>query len=490
MAKQRRGGNRPAKPGIVGAEKMAAMTTDSFANTAARVGWGTENQQSGSGYTLTYQTKQRISLEAAYRGSWIVAKAVDAVAEDMTRAGVEIAGLEPDQVTMIERALTRMQVWDKLCDAIKWSRLYGGAIAVMLIDGQDLSTPLRVEGIGQGQFKGLLVLDRWMVSPPVGDVITEFGPEMGRPANYQVLAVTCGLPSGNIHHSRCIRLEGCDLPHFQRMTENGWGLSILEPMWDRLVAFDSATNGAGQLTYKAHLRVMKVPNLRDIVAQGGQALKGLEAQLKFMRLSQTNEGLTVIDAADDFQAHQYSFSGLSDVLMQFAQQLSGATGIPLTRLFGQSPAGLNATGEGDMEAYHDSILHNQERRLRTGLHNLLSVIAMSELGQALPDDFGFEFRNLQQMSEAEKSGIATATVDAVTKAVESGLIDRAQGMRELKAAAPNTGMFGDISQESIDSAEQQEPPTPDLTDMGAPDEQAPSGSLFERVLARARKVLH
>jgi len=43
-----------------------------------------------------------------------------------------------------------------------------------------------------------------------------------------------------------------------------------------------------------------------------------------IRVMQSNEGLTLIDAADKFETHTYSFSGLSDVLMQFAQQLSGA----------------------------------------------------------------------------------------------------------------------------------------------------------------------
>jgi hypothetical protein len=43
-------------------------------------------------------------------------------------------------------------------------------------------------------------------------------------------------------------------------------------------------------------------------------------------MAQTNEGITVLDAEDDFDTHQYSFSGLSDVLIQFAQQLVGRNG--------------------------------------------------------------------------------------------------------------------------------------------------------------------
>ncbi|MFX8211283.1 phage portal protein, partial [Acinetobacter baumannii] len=79
-------------------------------------------------------------------------------------------------------------------------------------------------------------------------------------------------------YSRVIRLEGDDLPYYQRIAENGWGLSVLEPLWDRLIAFDSASVGAGQLVYKAHLRTYSVDGLRNIIAAGGDALKGLMSQ--------------------------------------------------------------------------------------------------------------------------------------------------------------------------------------------------------------------
>jgi hypothetical protein len=48
--------------------------------------------------------------------------------------------------------------------------------------------------------------------------------------------------------------------------------------------------------------------------------------------------MTLMDKSDDFQTHSYSFAGIADVILRFAEQVSGATGIPLVRLFGQSPS--------------------------------------------------------------------------------------------------------------------------------------------------------
>ena len=153
----------------------------------------------------------------------------------------------------------------------------------------------------------------------------------------------------------------------QRIAENGWGQSVLERLWDRLIAFDSVTQGAAQLVYKAHLRTYAVEGLREIIGIGGKALDGLVKQIEMIRMYQSNEGMTLMDSKDKFEAHQYSFSGLSDMMLQFGQQISGALGIPLTRLFGQSPAGLNSTGESDIRMYYDNVKQEQERRLRVGV---------------------------------------------------------------------------------------------------------------------------
>lgn len=465
-------------------------TNDSFANFQARLGWGTDNQSSASQYTLTYQSRNRINLEAAYRGSWIVRAAVDAMPEDMTRCGIEMSGLDPEDISLLERDMMRMAVWDALCDNGKWANLYGGSLAVMLIEGQDFETPLRVEAIGKDQFKGLLILDRWMVSPPVGEVVTDFGPDMGKPVFYNVIADYAAIPKAKIHYSRVIRLDGMDLPFYQRVSENGWGLSVLEPMWDRLIAFDSASVGAGQLVYKAHLRTMSVEGFRDIVAAGGPALAGLKASMDFIRLAQTNEGLTVIDGKDKFETHQYSFAGLSDMLLQFAQQLCGALGMPFTRLFGQSPTGLGATGEGEMKQWEEKVKQQQERRLRNPLHRLLSVMSMSTLGAPLPDDFGFEFRSLQEMNELEKSDIAVKKVDAVTKAVDAGVQKASSAMKDLKASSQVTGLFSSITDEDINEAEEQEKNAPPPGEMDLPDMSkltGDSGSALDWIRKRIRK---
>jgi len=440
-------------------QTIDTATNDGFANLTARMGLQGGNIASDATYVFDPLTKNRLKLEAMYRGSWVVGAAVDTMAEDMTRAGITIKGSDdPQQIEQMNSALTRTGVWYALTELIKWSRLYGGAIALIVIDGQDPSTPLNMDTISKGQFKGLKVYDRWQLQPAVNDLV-QGGMYDGLPAYYDVTAGIANGPRMRIHYTRAIRMIGIQLPLYQAIVEMGWGESVIERLYDRLVAFDTATAGAMNMLQKAHLRTVRISGLREVLAAGGQAEENLMTMFYHMRDLQNNEGITLLDKDDEFATTSYTFSGLSDMILQFGQQISGALGIPLVRLFGQSPAGLSSTGESDMRMYYDSISAQQESRLRDGIYRVLQVLHRSLFGVAAPVNLDFDFTSLWQTGAKEKADIAAVVADTVVKVFEAGIIDQPTAMMELRAAAEATDIFSNISQADIDEA-QLEPPPP------------------------------
>ena len=448
---------------VGGKIKQSEITTDSFSNFVARIGIQTGNLSSQGYYDLgPFITRNRLELEAAYRGNWLVGKIVDCVAEDMTRDGITMnSEMEPDDISKLNVALSTFGVWHDICSGLKWGRLYGGALCVMMIDGADYSKPLNIDAIGKDKFKGLAVLDRWMVQPSMGELIKDLGKDMGKPLYYEAMPGVSTFPAMKIHHSRVLRFEGVELPYYQKLFENLWGLSVVERILDRLMAFDSATLGAAQLLYKAHLRVLKIKNFREALTAGGAAETAMMKQFRYIQLMQSNEGLTVLDAEDDFDTHSYSFAGVSDALQQFGQQVSGGEEIPLVRLFGQSPAGFS-TGETDIRNYYDSINKRQKNDLRHQLDKLLAVMSKSVLGKPLPEDFEFDFVSLWQLSETEKSQIAQTDSTTIKGVVDDGLISKSTGLKELVQLSRITGRFTNITEEDIEAAENEPPPSSGL----------------------------
>ena len=462
--------NRELKADIKAREKMIKdqsptadakkKVADSFVNFSQSLGIGTDNPMSSSSYGFNPITRIRTQLEWIHRGSWLGGVAIDVVAEDMTRAGVDVlGGMDPADMETLNEAVVTLGIWSKIKENTQWSRLYGGSIAVMLIDGQDPSTPLRLERVGKGQFKGLLVLDRWMVEPSLNLLVTELGPDLGLPMFYTVTADAPALPRSKIHYSRVIRQVGITLPYWQRVQENLWGLSIIERLYDRMVMFDSATTGAGQLVYKSYLRTVKIKGLRELIAAGGQMYQGLVNQINFMKRYQSIEGITLLDGEDEMiEGGANGFGGLADALTQFGQQLSGALQIPLVRLFGQSPSGFNS-GDSDIRLYYDDIKQQQESCLKVGVTRVYRAIAQSE-GLKIPDGFKIEFRSLWQLSEKEKSEIAVNNVGAVVQAQEAGLISDQTAAKELRQSGHQTGVFTNITDQEIEAMSETIDPPP------------------------------
>lgn len=447
-----------------GSPQLGAVTHDSFVNFAHKMGIGADNALSSAGYGFNPISRNRILLEWIHRGSWIGGLVVDVIADDMTRRGAEFATeVPPEDGEVIERTVGAYNIWGQFNETIKWGRLYGGAIAVALLDGQDFREPLRIHTTGPGQFKGMLVLDRWMVEPSLEDLVTDLGPYLGLPKYYRVTAAAPALRGQVIHYSRVMcRHSGVELPYQQRLQEMLWGTSVLERLYDRMVAFDSASTGAAQLVYKSYLRTLSIDGLRDLIAAGGKALDGLTAYVDMMRRFQGIEGVTLIDVKDKYEQQTHgAFSGLSDALVQFGQQLSGAAQIPLVRLFGQSPAGLSSTGESDLTTYYDHIKRLQQKDLHHGVTMAYQLVAMSR-GIKLPDNFAVEFKPLRELDDAAKSTIAQENGNTVTGAYEAGLISQQTALKELRQASKRTGVFTNITREDIAVADMTvEPPAPE-----------------------------
>jgi len=433
-------------------KKQTQDIVDSFQNLPANLGIGTNNLMTGSRYALNPITRVRLDLELRYRGSWIAAAAVDLPAEDMTRSGISLTNIPCELADELQEEMIELNIWGTLCEALKWSRLFGGSLLYIMIDGQDPSTPLNMDSIDVGQFKGLMSLDRWQVSPSVSDVVVELGPNFGLPRYYDILASkVLSNTVTRVHHSRMIRFIGIDLPFQQRITEMGWGESVLERLDDRLVAFDSGTMGASQMLYKAHLRTLKVGGLRQLTASGGQALKGLKEQLAFMRIAQSNEGLTVLDATDEFDTYQYNFAGLRDILLTLAEQISGSLQIPMVRLFGQEPGGLSSDGDSALHTYYDNLSKQQELRLRRPIAKIIDLTCRTLTGEGLPKGSRFHFNSLWQMTETERADVASKDTSTIIAALTAQLIDIQTAQIELRNLSNINKVFSNIPDQDTDN---------------------------------------
>lgn len=436
-------------------EMPRGLTADTFSNVLARLGFGTPNLMEGTEYPLTRITQNYQLLNSLYRNHWVIRNVVDTIPEDMTRNWITLrTDMPPEATDKIDRIWRRWRIKEKILHGLKWGRLYGGAVGLIMISGHEdiLDQPLDLDMIMPGAFKNIMIIDRWTGAYPSEKLVEDINNvEFGLPMHYEIT-----LENGQVtkvHHSRVLRFMGRQLPYWESLAEVHWGASEIEIVFEELKKRDNTSFNIAQLVFLANLRVMKMGSLGQDLAIGNEQMqKDLYNTLQAQNWLMSNMGLYVMDKEDSLETHQYTFSGLSDIYENFMLDLAGACKIPVTKLFGRSPAGLNATGESDMQNYYETVQQSQETTLSPILDKLLPIICMSELG-TLPDDLDYDFNPIRTPDDKEVADLAKNKTEAITTAFTSGIISQKIALKELKQLSDSIGMFTNITDEDIEAAD-------------------------------------
>lgn len=434
-------------------QNTQVMTMDAFSNPMFRLGFGTQAPLEATEYPLTRLTDNYARLNSMYRTGGILQSIIDIVPADMLREWFTLSDIENDQQAEFDRVVLKTQVRDRLDEGLRWGRLYGGAVAVILIKGHEnsLDKPLSVESILPDSFAGLLILDRWSGVFPGAEIVTDMqDPDFGLPEYYEIRSGEGQRLIARVHHSRILRFTGRNLPYLEKIAEMYWGESEIEPVYDDIVLYDSVMANMGNLTFQANCETMAIKNLEQLFAVGSvEQQKRFWAMMQAQSVAKSNFGTRLIDQDTQVSTQQYTFTGFNYVVDAVQTNLSAKTHIPVTKLFGRSPAGMNATGESDMQNYYDYIDGLRESRLRPVLERLVPIIAMSSWGK-VPEDMGIVFPPLWTPTATEVAQIAAAKSQAIIAAHQSGLLTVGAAMAELKKLSDETGMFDTIDDELIE----------------------------------------
>lgn len=425
-------------------EKTLLSALDGYSNAAAFLGDDSPLLAAGT-FRMKGLTAQTRLLTAAYRENWLAKRIIDMPSEDMTRAWYKLSTSQSEEkLHQLARLEARHSVKQELTNAIRWGRLYGGSIAVMVIRGEEkeLDQPLDMNLLGKNCFQGLLVLDRAQGIAPSYDLVKDLDdPDFGLPEYYTVDLDMGEKRSVKIHHSRVLRFVGRELPRQETIAENYWGASELEHVWEELLKRSATSANIAQLVFQANVTTLKMGHFGEHMAFGSEHQKQriMEAIEQENRM-RTSYGLQLLSAEDTMETHSYSFGGLSDIYEAFMMDMAGAAEIPATKLFGRSPQGFNATGEADLRNYYDMIAQMQERIVRPALEKLLPVMAVSCWGE-VPEDLEIIFEPVMTSSATERAELVQKLSGDVIEGFKCGLFTKEQAIAELKRRGEELGVY-------------------------------------------------
>lgn len=436
--------------------------------------YGTERDSTES---YTYRPDgydSEMMLTNNYMSNGLFAKIIDRPAEEALKHGFDLGIKDKDIENYIEGKLDTLEWESKASEAIKWARLYGGALIVMLVnDGGTLLDPLNWNNVMS--IDELLVFDRTVVQPDYNGLYS-YNPtpgsqsKFGKPEYYKVSSM-----KGNftVHESRCLIFKNGVLPEKTNMTEyRYWGVPEYHRIKRQIRSAITSHGNGDKLLEKCVQAIYKMKGLSATL----MTEEGEDQVLKRMQIIDMARGILnsmLIDAdGEDYDFKQMSLSGVKDLLDASCNMLSAVTDIPQTILFGRSPAGMNSTGESDMENFYNMVERVQKLNLKSNGRVLIDLIIMEGYkAKKIHDipDYKVGFVKLWSLSEKEQAELEKVKADTEyvkaqtaqiyidtqvmdAKEVRSGLADSTEYNIEdlLDAEELDMGVDDDVAKEIED----------------------------------------
>jgi phage-related protein (TIGR01555 family) len=415
----------------------------------------------------------REEAEAAWVGDFLVARVIEAPVEDMLRGGfsVNVSAIEaPDDAAtredeglppgfppptpkhvpgvvevddsnkrmgdLIDAALEDLGLVDHLEQALKDERALGGsAILIGAADGvQALDQPLNLDALQEVRFLTNFTAQDCIPADYYGDPRE---PKYGRPRTYQLQPLT--MPSGYgpgavarekpfagllyVHESRLVIFPGIRTTRREALKRNGWGQSVVERVYEAVRDYRTGMQGASALVADFGQAVHKVKGLAEIYQSNDT--EALRARFAGMDLARSMLRMLVIDSEEEFKREPTPVSGLPELLDRLATQVSAASEIPVTRLLGQAPAGLNATGASDIRAYYDAIESKRALKVRKAVERLVRLVMRAKNGPTEgvePATWSVQFPPLWQPTAKERAEERKIVADTDKVYIDAGVL--------------------------------------------------------------------
>lgn len=321
-----------------------------------------------------------------------------------------------DVSSMMHQSLMNLQAPTKVQEWITWGKVFGGSLLFLGIDDgiEDLSEPLDEENIKS--FTHLTVYDRWEVT--VQEWYADPSEEkFGLPKIYQITqnAVPGGVSlragkdhatQARIHETRFLRFNGANTNRRRRVRQNGWHDSVYIPMLDIIRDFATTWASAAHLLQDFAQAIFKLKGLGNMLKSdtGGLVIQ----RLMMMDAARSVTRMVPIDAEhEDFIRQQTPITGLPAMMELFIIKFASAARMPVSVLFGvQLKAGMNQSGQSELDIWRDTIRSEQEAFLRPPMEQLTRLTFKNKEGPTKgkePEKWALEFNPLRELDEAQEA---------------------------------------------------------------------------------------
>lgn len=375
-----------------GLKQWLTTRIDGFKNLITAYGTSRDH-----GYQFDWSQEARLdkaTLDSMYMQHPLAWKLIDLLPDNALREWIDIQDEEGEDTLKAECKRFR----PVLCEALKMSRLHGGAAIYIEAPG-DPETPIN----SKTMILGYHVFECNYIWPD----------NINRTLRHEhyVIQHFNGL-SERVHKSRLIILQGIEAPRDWMLANNGWGESVLQRLNRPLIAYSIAHALVPNILKDFIRDVIKIQGLKDLAINSCEDdQRSFNDRLDAMFQAESTLNKTVLDSEDEFISQTRSIAGLNDLIRNPEKWLCAASGIPHTLLFGESPgAALSQSGSSQEKDWNKTVCAYQEDTIRPALEQLFFILTGREVE--------FRFNPLDVPSQKEQAETFKLISEAVKVWIE------------------------------------------------------------------------
>ena len=320
-------------------------------------------------------------------------------------------------------------------------KTYGYSITVPVVDGVDMSLPYNIDGVKEGSYKGMAVIEPYWIT-------TELDNESATDpsSNHFYEPTWYKMANGKrIHRSWVIKSVNSQVSDILKPTYYFGGIPLTQQIYERVYAAEKVANEAPLLALTKRLLVVDA-DVRNMVANPETAEETMRA-LTYLR---DNFGVYAKNPNDQVSQIDTSLADFDALIMSQYQLVASIAGMPATKLLKTTPKGFNSTGEYEQEDYKQSLLEIQENDYIPIINRHNELYTKSKYGRVIPLDV--KFNPIDTPTEKEVAEIASIKSQIAANHINAG-ITTAQEERDVlrnEDGSAYSGLQEEIEEPDID----------------------------------------
>lgn len=391
-----------------------------------RSGLGGPNDKAWAGEYIRVLFTNRWVLDTMFRQAWAVRKGMKIPPSDALKNW----RTWEDESEQMEETERLFGIKKKMTDWMIGGRLYGTALAFLVLEDAPPDEPLDPMSVSPGELKAIQLFHRFRVS--VNEFTSEIRDENYRwPESYQITTRFGQIL--DVHHTRVLRFDGVQLPTEPDEDWEGWGEPLLSSTLEPIMQETQSAAAVTQLIQEASIPVIMAPELSEGEEADEEAIANLAKQVS---LAKSVWSTIFLGTGSHFERENVTFAGLDKVSIHQALRCAAAWDIPVTRFMNQSPAGQNATGESDLRNY-DTMLAQVRDEAEAQWHVLSTVLARHA---GLPEAPDYTWRSYLEASAKDEAEAAKIKAEAWGILLENHVVDE----ETVASALSGHPVFGEL----------------------------------------------